>query len=267
MVIAATNAKKKYDATHARVLAATALLKQEEHAATALTEEAHAAASLIEPPSPTPPPAPVSCAALSDDDYEAAVISNIHVQAAGVQNIRSLISVTLDLSFAHYARWRDNVLLTLGHYSLSDHMLLDPTSIGVLAWDRMDNIVKSWIWGTISPNLQDVVRQRGHMAHDAWLALENHFLDNRETHALHIDTTFWSFVQGDLSVNDYYQKLKGFIDSLAVLGVDVIERVLVLNVLRRLNKNFEHLRAIFMHATPFLSFQKVLDNLCLEEIQ
>jgi hypothetical protein len=92
------------------------------------------------------------------------------------------------------------------------------------------------------------------MTHDAWLALENHFLDNRETHALHIDTTFWSFVQGDLSVNDYYQKLKGFIDSLAVLGVDVTERVLMLNVLRRLNKNFEHLCAIFMHATPFLSF-------------
>jgi hypothetical protein len=40
------------------------------------------------------------------------------------------------------------------------------------------------------------------MAHDTWLTLENHFLDSRETHTLHIDATFRSFVQGDLNVND-----------------------------------------------------------------
>jgi hypothetical protein len=84
----------------------------------------------------------------------------------------------LDLSSTHYTQWRDHVLLTLGRYSLSDHVLLDITSIGILAWDRMDSVVKSWIWGTISPDLQDVVRQRGHTARDAWLALENHFLGN-----------------------------------------------------------------------------------------
>jgi hypothetical protein len=91
-------------------------------------------------------------------------------------------------------------------------------------------------------------------ARDAWVALENHFLSNHETHALHIDATFRSFVQGDLSVNDYCRKMKGFTDSLADLSVDVTDRVLVLNVLRGLNKNFEHLRDIFTHATPFPSF-------------
>jgi hypothetical protein len=131
----------------------------------------------------------------------------------------------------------------------------------------MDNIVKSWIWGTISPDLQDITWQCGHMAHDAWLALENHFLGNQETRALHINATFWSFIHGDLSVNDYCQKMKGFTDSLADLGVDVTNRFLILNVLRGLNKNFEHLHTIFTHATPFLLFQKVLDDLCLEEIQ
>jgi hypothetical protein len=44
------------------------------------------------------------------------------------------------------------------------------------------------------------------MAHDTWLALENHFFSSHKTHALHFDTTFWSFDQGNLSVNDYYQK-------------------------------------------------------------
>jgi hypothetical protein len=72
------------------------------------------------------------------------------------------------------------------------------------------------------------------VARDAWLGLKNHFLGNRETHTLHIDATFQSFIQDDLSVNDYCRKMK---------GIDVADRVLVLNVLRGLNKNFEHLHA------------------------
>jgi hypothetical protein len=55
-------------------------------------------------------------------------------------------------------------------------------------------LVKSWLFGTISLELQDVTRQRGLTTRAAWLALENHFIGNRETHALHIDATFQNFV-------------------------------------------------------------------------
>jgi hypothetical protein len=113
MVAAAANVNKKYDVARARVLAATSLLDEERRMAAVLVEEAHAMVALIEPPSPTPPPAPTSRAAPSDDDYKAIVIANIHVQAADVQNIGSLISVTLDLSSSNYALWRNNILLTL----------------------------------------------------------------------------------------------------------------------------------------------------------
>jgi hypothetical protein len=61
--------------------------------------------------------------------------------------------------------------------------------------------------------------------------------------------------------------LKGFAYSLIDLGVDVTDHILMLNVLHGLNKYFEHLHAIFTHAMPFPSFQKVLDNLCMEENQ
>jgi hypothetical protein len=97
--------------------------------------------------------------------------------------------------------------------------------------------------------------------------LENHFIGNQETHALHIDATFQNFVQGDLNMNDYCLKMKGFADSLIDLGVDVLDCVFILNILCRLNKNFDHLRAIFMHTMSFTSFQKVHNDLCLEEIQ
>jgi hypothetical protein len=44
-----------------------------------LAEEARVVAALIEPPSPTPPLTPADRDAPSGDDYEAAVIANIHV--------------------------------------------------------------------------------------------------------------------------------------------------------------------------------------------
>jgi methionyl-tRNA synthetase len=56
MVTTAVDVKKKYDAAHVWVLAATELLEEEQRMAATIAEEARAAAALIEPPSPTPPP-------------------------------------------------------------------------------------------------------------------------------------------------------------------------------------------------------------------
>jgi hypothetical protein len=158
--------------------------------AAALDEVARVAVQLIEPPAPPSTPVTDSSPSSNADRYEAAVIANLHLQASGVQNIRSLVSVVLDGSSAHYARWRENVLLILRRYALSDHVLSDDCFVDVPAWDKMDMLVKSWLFGTISPELQDVTRQRGLTARAAWLALENRFIGNRETHALHINATF-----------------------------------------------------------------------------
>jgi hypothetical protein len=130
--------------------------------------------------------------------------------------------------------------------SLSTHYV--PT------WDRIDMVLKSWLYSTMLPELQDVTRQHDHTAYTVWLALKNCYIDNQETRAPHIDATFRNFVQGYLNVNDYCTKMKGFTDSLIDLDVDVPDCILVLNVLHGLNNNFDHLHAIFMHMTPFPSF-------------
>jgi hypothetical protein len=151
-----------------------------------LDEAAQAVVRLIKPPTPPSNPAPDNSSSSNPDDYEAAIIANLHLQASGVQNIRSLVSVVLDSSSTHYIHWPENVLLTLGRYALADHVLSDDSFIDVPAWDRIDMLVKSWIFGTISLELQDVTPQCGLTARAAWLALENCFISNRETCALHI---------------------------------------------------------------------------------
>jgi hypothetical protein len=52
----------------------------------------------------------------------------------------------------------------------------------------MDSVVLSWLNDTISVKLQDIVHDQEGTAHQAWLALEEQFLRNREARAFHLDT-------------------------------------------------------------------------------
>jgi hypothetical protein len=111
-----------------------------------------------------------------------------------------------------------------------------------------------------------VVWERGCTACHLWLTIENQFHGNREQHTLHIDTAFRTFVQGDLSVNEYCRKFKAMVADLVDLGTPVEDWILVLNILRELNQCFEHVDSIIQRYLPFLTFLKVRDDLLLEEI-
>lgn len=64
-------------------------------------------------------------------------------KATGVQDILLLVFAVLDPMSTHYARWRDQVLLTLQRYALVDYMVL------------------LWLFGTLTVELQDIVHERG----------------------------------------------------------------------------------------------------------
>ena len=94
------------------------------------------------------------------------VVAQLHLQAAGVQNIRALVPVVLDPASSSYGRWRDLVLLTLRRYALDNHILLDtPVAARDPAWQRLDSVALSWIFGTLSLDLQDIVRAPRGTAH------------------------------------------------------------------------------------------------------
>jgi hypothetical protein len=142
-------AEQEAAAARARVRAIALLLEEEQAAVAALDAKVVAAAQQIPSSSaavPTPPPI--------EDEY--AVIANLHAQACGVQNIRNMIDIVLDPSSTNYARWRDQVMLTLERYKLAAHVLLDTPPANDPSWKRMDSVVVSWIFGTISIDLQDI---------------------------------------------------------------------------------------------------------------
>jgi hypothetical protein len=80
------------------------------------------------------------------------------------------------------------------------------------------SIVVTWILGTLSPELHEIVRELIETAHQACLTIEAQFLGNSESRVLQLDARFRAFKQGDLSVSDYYRKMKGMADDLRALG-------------------------------------------------
>jgi hypothetical protein len=150
---------------------------------------------------------------------EAAAITHLHSQAAAVQNIKNLIPIVLDLESSNYSKWRGYVLLILGRFALKDHVLCDDILLHDPAWARMDCIVVSWLFNTISPDLMDVIHEReGVTARAAWLGIEEQFLNNRESRAMLLDAEFRTLSQGALCIDDYCRKMKCTADALADLG-------------------------------------------------
>jgi hypothetical protein len=158
------------------------------------------------------------------------------------------------------------MMMVLERYALLDHVNSDVAPSTDSCWRRMDSVILNWISNSITPELHQVVQERGATAHHLWLAIENQFLGNREQRTLHFDAAFRNFVQGDLTVSEYCRKFKNMADALADLGSPIDDRILVLNILCGLNPRFEHLDAIIRRYMSFPSFLKVRDDLNLEEL-
>ena len=198
---------------------------------------------------------------------EAAAVTHLHSQAAAVQNIKNLIPIVLDLNSSNYSKWRGYVLLILGRFALKDHVLSDAARPDDPAWARMDCVVVSWLFNTISADLLDVVHEPdGLSARAAWLGIEQQFLNNRESRAMLLDAEFRTLTQGALSIDDFCRKMKGMADALADLGEPVPDRTLVLNVLRGLNERFQFMAQLVTRQRPFPSFTDVRADLRLAEL-
>jgi hypothetical protein len=150
----AEDAEEKAVAARRRVRAARTLL--EEQAAAALEKAAVAARQLVPGSSTGPNNTPSS-----SSSYEETVIAGLHLQAAVVLNVRSLVNIVLDSTSTTYASWRDLMMMVLERYALLDHVNSDVTLSTDPGWRWMDSVVLNWISNSITPELHQVVRERG----------------------------------------------------------------------------------------------------------
>jgi hypothetical protein len=114
-------------------------------------------------------------------------------------------------------------------------------SINDPSWKCMESVVISWIFGTINGELQDIAKECCIVVHQILLMIQHQLIGNSETCMIHLNATFCKFIQGDLSMSDYFCKMKSMADSFSHLDCMVFDRNLVLNILQGLNERYDNL--------------------------
>jgi hypothetical protein len=126
-----TEEAEKAVAARRRARAARTLL-EEEQAAVTLEKAAVAACQLMLGSS-----SGTNHTSSSSSSYEETVVAGLHLQAATVLNVRSLVNIVLDSTSTTYASWRDLMMMVLERYTLLDHVNSDVASSTDSGWRRM----------------------------------------------------------------------------------------------------------------------------------
>lgn len=87
------------------------------------------------------------------DEFERAHEA-LWAQATTVVNVKVLIPVILDQATNTYTKWRGMFITVLGKYALTRHVLEDEAFPSRPAWVQVDCCVLTWIYNTISSDLQ-----------------------------------------------------------------------------------------------------------------
>ncbi|XP_073357472.1 uncharacterized protein [Aegilops tauschii subsp. strangulata] len=188
--------------------------------------------------------------------------------AVNVASVRTHVPVTLDLHASNFTKWRMLVRVLLGKYDLLSHVN-DVTAEADRTpdWTREDYIVRSWLYGSISDEILDIIMAEDQTAQEAWTLISNLFLDYQLTRAVYLEAEFRGLAQGDLSITAYCHRLKALSDALSDVGTPVSDQTLVLNCLRGLNPRFSDITTIVTMQNPLPSFSQTRSLLTLRETQ
>ncbi|XBI13682.1 hypothetical protein VPH35_140390 [Triticum aestivum] len=188
--------------------------------------------------------------------------------AVHIASVRTHVPVTLDLHASNFTKWRMIVRVLLGKYDLLPHVnVVTAAADRTPDWTRDDYVVRSWLYGSISDEILDIIMAEDQTAQEAWMLITNLFLDNQMTRAVYLEAEFRGLVQGDLSITAYCHRLKALSDALSDVGTPVSDQTLVLNCLRGLNPHFSDITTIVTMQNPLPSFNQTRSLLTLRETQ
>ncbi|KAK9064710.1 hypothetical protein SSX86_016092 [Deinandra increscens subsp. villosa] len=204
--------------------------------------------------------------------------SKIH-PASTVTNIRSLFPLTLELGSNQYGTWSELFKIHCRAYLVYDHLLPRPaaapaTDAAAKAaaektnsdWERLDNIVLTWIYGTITPDLISNVMKKDTTAYEAWTALAKIFHDNKTSRALQLDQKLTNTRLDQFrDVSSYCQELKSLSDQLANVDSPVSNHRLVLQMISGLSEQYEGIAMLLQQSDPLPDFHEARSKLLLEE--
>jgi hypothetical protein len=127
----------------------------------------------------------------------------IWAQDTVLVNVKTLIPIILDKATNTYTKWHGMFLTVLDKYALTPHVLEDATHPDRPVWVQTDCVVLSWIFATISDDLQQSLMIRPRPTREAWCYLEDEFLGQKESCALLLETQFRNLRQDSMTITDF----------------------------------------------------------------
>ncbi|KAL2925823.1 Retrovirus-related Pol polyprotein from transposon TNT 1-94 [Bienertia sinuspersici] len=196
-----------------------------------------------------------------------------------VTNIKTHVPIVLDYDGSQYNNWSTLFKLHCRAYLVIDHITpvakesesdkekpATNSSDDTALWQRLDDIVRQWIYGTISNDLLNSIIDPDDKAIDTWNRLENFFHNNKSARALNLDAQFTNtkLEQFD-GVKPYCTHLKTLADSLRNVGDKVSDNRMALQLLKGLSEEYKPFRTSVRHLSPLPSFDTLRSMLELEE--
>lgn len=194
-------------------------------------------------------------------------------------NIKNVVPLVLDLDRVNYDLWIELFETHCIGFGVDDHLELpfmkpissDPkdkeVTVDQKEWNKIDSIVKSWIYNTLSQSLLQMILKKKSMTYVIWCDLEDLFCTNKENKAMQLENQLRNIVMGDLSVNDYYTKIKAIADMLDNLVAPIPKRNLVSYTLNGLTQKFKPITTTIQYSKPFSTSMEAWSTLVMEEQQ
>ncbi|XP_012066916.1 uncharacterized protein LOC105629881 [Jatropha curcas] len=191
--------------------------------------------------------------------------------ATTITNIKLAIPLTLDYESAQYNNWA--TLFTIHTQATLTHDHITPITSSVTRsaeeqaqWVRIDNIVRQWIYGTISNDLLNTIINPTDTALDAWNHLADLFQDNKTARVIHLETKFANtHLQDFPDAKAHTRRLKVLADQLANVGEKVYDQRMVLRLLTGLTDVYEGFVTVVQNKVPLPTFSQARLMLLLEE--
>lgn len=193
----------------------------------------------------------------------------------------SLPSIHIRLDRNNYAFWRYQVLATIRAHGFDDLITqyLDPppqflpstshdrvVNPDFQIWIRRDQLLLSWLIGSIAEVMIGHIT-RCVSSRDLWFTLEALFQSQSKARVMQLKLQLQTQKKGDLSIDEFFLKMRGYADSLAAVGKPVADDDLILHILGGFGAEYDAVVVNLTNRSDALTLQEVQYALQAHEVR
>lgn len=207
------------------------------------------------------------------------------------QTNQSMISfgnktATVKLNDNNFLLWRLQILAALQGYGLEHHIeenseippqfvqSTEDTTMSsssrqmqnpeFVLWQRQDKLIISWLFGAMTEEILGEMTECT-TAREVWVILENLFVSRNLAKVMELKSKLENLKKGNLTLKDYFAKIKNLIDSLTAAGRKISKEDHILHILGGLGTDFDSTVSVISAKTSPQTLQEVYSLLLAQE--